>query len=110
MRVDENMLWFCVVAADHKHLSPSMSYLGGAIAGSAATIGSYPFDLLRTILACQGEPKVTILEACHLSIGVPMILGTHEISYAQLGTVLSGCACDATCTSCEYFCWLFYAS
>lgn len=104
------MLWFCVVAADHKHLSPSMSYLGGAIAGSAATIGSYPFDLLRTILACQGEPKVTILEACHLSIGVPMILGTHEISYARLGTVLSGCACDATCTSCEYFCWLFYAS
>lgn len=61
------MLWFCVVTADHKHLSPSMSYLGGAIAGSAATIGSYPFDLLRTILACQGEPKVTVPEACYLS-------------------------------------------
>ncbi|KAF5941480.1 hypothetical protein HYC85_019122 [Camellia sinensis] len=27
-------------------------------AGCAATVGSYPFDLLRTILASQGEPKV----------------------------------------------------
>lgn len=41
-------------------MSPAMSFLGGAVAGTAATIGSYPFDLLRTILACQGEPKVKI--------------------------------------------------
>ncbi|KAK8671123.1 hypothetical protein V6N13_037729 [Hibiscus sabdariffa] len=30
----------------------------GGLAGCAATVGSYPFDLLRTILASQGEPKV----------------------------------------------------
>ncbi|KAG0558280.1 hypothetical protein KC19_10G015600 [Ceratodon purpureus] len=36
----------------------SLSYVGGALAGSAATLGSYPFDLLRTVLASQGEPKV----------------------------------------------------
>ncbi|KAL3677869.1 hypothetical protein R1sor_020825 [Riccia sorocarpa] len=40
------------------HLGWSMAYLSGAVAGTAATVGSYPFDLLRTILACQGEPKV----------------------------------------------------
>lgn len=39
-------------------ISPYLSYVSGAVAGSAATIGSYPFDLLRTILASQGEPKV----------------------------------------------------
>ncbi|OVA14999.1 Mitochondrial carrier protein [Macleaya cordata] len=43
---------------DHIRLSPYLSYLSGALAGCAATIGSYPFDLLRTILASQGEPKV----------------------------------------------------
>nr|TKW18709.1 hypothetical protein SEVIR_5G448900v2 [Setaria viridis] len=43
---------------DHLHLSPYLSYVSGALAGCAATIGSYPFDLLRTILASQGEPKV----------------------------------------------------
>ncbi|KAB1227506.1 Mitochondrial thiamine pyrophosphate carrier, partial [Morella rubra] len=43
---------------DHIHLSPYLSYVSGALAGCAATLGSYPFDLLRTILASQGEPKV----------------------------------------------------
>ncbi|XP_072961277.1 mitochondrial thiamine diphosphate carrier 2-like isoform X2 [Typha angustifolia] len=43
---------------DHLHLSPYLSYVSGALAGCAATLGSYPFDLLRTILASQGEPKV----------------------------------------------------
>ncbi|KAK8466060.1 hypothetical protein PHAVU_009G246900 [Phaseolus vulgaris] len=43
---------------NHMSLSPYLSYMSGAIAGSAATLGSYPFDLLRTILASQGEPKV----------------------------------------------------
>ncbi|KAI3469402.1 hypothetical protein Pfo_026065 [Paulownia fortunei] len=43
---------------DHINLSPYLSYVSGALAGCAATIGSYPFDLLRTILASQGEPKV----------------------------------------------------
>ncbi|XP_047334540.1 mitochondrial thiamine diphosphate carrier 2-like [Impatiens glandulifera] len=44
--------------ADHIHISPYISYISGALAGCAATVGSYPFDLLRTILASQGEPKV----------------------------------------------------
>lgn len=43
---------------DHIHLSPYLSYISGSLAGFAATIGSYPFDLLRTVLASQGEPKV----------------------------------------------------
>ncbi|XP_028751529.1 mitochondrial thiamine diphosphate carrier 2-like [Neltuma alba] len=43
---------------NHIHLSPYLSYVSGALAGCAATVGSYPFDLLRTILASQGEPKV----------------------------------------------------
>lgn len=45
-------------AEDHIYLSPYLSYLSGAVAGCAATVGSYPFDLVRTILASQGEPKV----------------------------------------------------
>ncbi|XP_022760551.1 mitochondrial thiamine diphosphate carrier 2-like isoform X2 [Durio zibethinus] len=44
--------------ADHLNISPYLSYVSGALAGCAATVGSYPFDLLRTILASQGEPKV----------------------------------------------------
>ncbi|OIW18472.1 hypothetical protein TanjilG_13224 [Lupinus angustifolius] len=43
---------------DHVGLSPYLSYVSGALAGCAATLGSYPFDLIRTILASQGEPKV----------------------------------------------------
>ncbi|KAH0461171.1 hypothetical protein IEQ34_008746 [Dendrobium chrysotoxum] len=43
---------------DHLRLSPYLSYVSGAVAGCAATVGSYPFDLLRTILASQGEPKI----------------------------------------------------
>lgn len=43
---------------DHIHLSPYLSFMSGALAGCAATVGSYPFDLVRTILASQGEPKI----------------------------------------------------
>ncbi|KAG2497711.1 hypothetical protein HYH03_004448 [Edaphochlamys debaryana] len=39
-------------------LSPVVSLASGALAGAAATLASYPFDLLRTTLAAQGEPKV----------------------------------------------------
>ncbi|XP_051127860.1 mitochondrial thiamine diphosphate carrier 2-like [Andrographis paniculata] len=45
-------------SGDHINISPYLSYVSGALAGCAATVGSYPFDLLRTILASQGEPKV----------------------------------------------------
>lgn len=50
----------CPDAEDHIRLSPYLSYVSGALAGCAATVGSYPFDLLRTILASQGEPKVCL--------------------------------------------------
>lgn len=43
---------------DHVKLNPALSFISGALAGCAATVGSYPFDLLRTVLASQGEPKV----------------------------------------------------
>ncbi|XP_057806030.1 mitochondrial thiamine diphosphate carrier 2-like isoform X2 [Salvia miltiorrhiza] len=43
---------------NHLRISPYLSYVSGSVSGCAATIGSYPFDLLRTILASQGEPKV----------------------------------------------------
>lgn len=54
---------------DHIQLSPYLSYLSGALAGCAATVGSYPFDLLRTLLASQGEPKVyTTMRAAFFDI------------------------------------------
>ena len=34
------------------------AFATGAAAGTAATVASYPFDLLRTTLAAQGEPRV----------------------------------------------------
>ena len=37
--------------------APTVSFASGACAGAAATAASYPFDLLRTTLAAQGEPK-----------------------------------------------------
>lgn len=36
----------------------AVSFATGALAGIAGTVASYPFDLLRTTLAAQGEPKV----------------------------------------------------
>jgi solute carrier family 25 thiamine pyrophosphate transporter 19 len=38
--------------------STIISFTSGALAGAAATVASYPFDLLRTTLAAQGQPKV----------------------------------------------------
>ena len=44
------------------HESPrwrsAVPFVSGAMAGAAATMASYPFDLLRTTLAAQGEPPV----------------------------------------------------
>jgi solute carrier family 25 (mitochondrial thiamine pyrophosphate transporter), member 19 len=34
------------------------SFVSGAAAGAAATLASYPFDLLRTVLAFQGKPAL----------------------------------------------------
>lgn len=43
---------------DHIQLNSALSFLSGSLAGCAATVGSYPFDFLRTVLASQGEPKI----------------------------------------------------
>lgn len=56
--------WTFALAARHEGL---MSYVGGSLAGCAATVGSYPFDLLRTVLASQGEPKVLFASFAALS-------------------------------------------
>jgi solute carrier family 25 thiamine pyrophosphate transporter 19 len=39
-------------------VTPAVSFASGALAGAAGTVASYPFDLLRTTLAAQGEPRV----------------------------------------------------
>ncbi|VAH84319.1 unnamed protein product [Triticum turgidum subsp. durum] len=67
---------------DHLHLSPYLSYVSGAIAGSAATVGSYPFDLLRTILASQGEPKFCVpssVNYLHKKIVVKEYMANHFV-------------------------------
>ena len=48
----------------------TLSFVSGAAAGAAASVASYPFDILRTTLAAQGEPKVVMLfmPACALML------------------------------------------
>eukprot|EP00892_Ulva_mutabilis_P005179 jgi/Ulvmu1/3032/UM015_0072.1 len=43
---------------DREKWGTALSFGGGAVAGAAATAASYPFDLLRTVLASQGHPPV----------------------------------------------------
>lgn len=38
----------------------SKSFIAGAMAGGAATLATYPLDLLRTRFAAQGSEKVNI--------------------------------------------------
>ncbi|GBG67262.1 hypothetical protein CBR_g88551 [Chara braunii] len=66
---------------DHAKLSPSMSFIGGALAGTSATLGSYPFDLVRTILASQGEPKAT--SADHVSRPCQQDMSAGPVSRQQ---------------------------
>ncbi|GBO38518.1 hypothetical protein AVEN_21783-1, partial [Araneus ventricosus] len=37
---------------------PLINFACGALAGGIATTGSFPFDVMRTRLVAQGEPKV----------------------------------------------------
>ena len=43
---------------DDGRLAAPLAFAAGAVAGVAATFASYPFDVLRTTLAAQGEPAV----------------------------------------------------
>ena len=66
--------------------TPLLSFGAGAVAGAAATVASYPFDLVRTTLAAQGEPRVykgTLAAAK----GVLARSGPRGL-YAGLGTTL----------------------
>ena len=36
----------------------ALAFLGGAFAGATATVATYPFDVMRTVLAAQGSPRV----------------------------------------------------
>ena len=37
---------------------PPLAFAGGAVAGATATVVTYPFDVMRTVLAAQGSPRV----------------------------------------------------
>lgn len=72
----------------------SLSFVSGAMAGAAATVASYPFDILRTTLAAQGEPKVDLESHCLLSI----VTLRHQCTRSHL---LWTCL---TCRCCSFFC------
>ena len=50
--------WIRARGLDRTAWKSVSSFVGGSAAGAAATVASYPFDLLRTVLACQGSPPV----------------------------------------------------
>ena len=45
-------------AADLDAAKPPLAFVGGAVAGASATVCTYPFDVMRTVLAAQGSPRV----------------------------------------------------
>lgn len=61
-------------------------YAAGAAAGAAATCASYPFDLLRTTLAAQGEPRVRPLP--HRGSPSPSLPSLHTLGLCWRGILL----------------------
>jgi len=63
------------------------SFVGGAVAGSVATVATYPFDVIRTLLASQGHPKVyrNVLDA---AAGVVRDRGVAKGLYAGVSVTL----------------------
>ncbi|KAI9136345.1 mitochondrial deoxynucleotide carrier [Paraphysoderma sedebokerense] len=62
---------------------PIQSFLSGAIAGSAATIITYPFDLLRTRFAVQGQGDAKVYTSMYSA--VRQILETEGVRGLYLG-------------------------
>jgi solute carrier family 25 thiamine pyrophosphate transporter 19 len=80
----------------------SLSFVSGAMAGAAATIAAYPFDILRTTLAAQGEPKVHLMsypQATCLSLLTPRSVnslgnnGQYQMLPFQCQWHQTGCYC-----------------
>jgi len=65
-----------------------MSFIGGAAAGTVATVATYPFDVIRTLLASQGHPKVynNVLDA---ALGVVRERGVAKGLYAGVSVTLA---------------------
>ena len=76
--------------------APLISYASGAVAGMAATCISYPFDLLRTTLAAQGEPKVGALEAQQGGFKENLLL-SRRLVMLLLASPVSCHACSPIC-------------
>lgn len=75
-----NLILICfplVSSGPDGRLPSGVSFVSGAVAGAAATIASYPFDLLRTTLAAQGEPKVQLLHKS-ASVSLPIYQMSEE--------------------------------
>lgn len=88
--------WYCgllllLLLCPAGRSTPVVSFTSGAIAGAAATVASYPFDLLRTTLAAQGEPKVSLRNRlCVQSDLVAQSMSLCNRLYEQNKVVIQG--------------------
>ena len=73
-------------AAGQNPTSPAMSFAGGAIAGATATVATYPFDVMRTVLAAQGSPRV-YASLADAAAGIVRDRGVRGL-YAGVGVTL----------------------
>ena len=75
-------------ARSHGEKSAVGAFVGGAVAGSVATVATYPFDVIRTLLASQGHPKVyrNVLDA---AVGVARDRGVAKGLYAGVSVTLA---------------------